>query len=102
MIPMAVLVLSALGYWIYCLYDIKCQIGLNVFQYLRKSIAPTFIFVALLVAVNFVVVSIIHKDDVVRLLVVGVVTLLSGGVSVYAMSDDSERIFVKQIAKRLI
>lgn len=102
MLPMAVLVLSVLGYWIYCLYDIKCQIGLNVFQYLRKSIAPTFIFVALLVAVNFVVVSIIHKDDIVRLLVVGFVTLLSGGVSAYLMLDKNEQIFVKQIAKKLI
>lgn len=102
MVPMIVLVFSTLSYWLYCLHDIKCQISLDVSQYLRKSIVPTLVLLMLLAASNSFVVFILPADSVVRLLLVCLTTLSVGGISAFVMLDEDEKNFVKQIAKRLI
>lgn len=42
-IPMLWLVLTQAGYWIYCVYDMKRQINLDVVRYMRKVVTPCLI-----------------------------------------------------------
>ena len=102
MIPMLVLVVSALGYWLYCLYDIKCQINLNISQYIVKSIVPSLIFFALVGVANAAIVLFFPKDSNTRLLVTCLTTMIVGAGGAYLILDKEERGFVNKIIRKLI
>ena len=55
-IPMVWLVLTQAGYWIYCIYDMKRQIKLDVVRYMRKVVSPCLIL-SIIMSVLIVVFS---------------------------------------------
>lgn len=96
-VPMVVLIVSAIGYWLYCLVDIKNQIALDVKEYLKKSILPSFSFMLLLVVTNEIIVAIYQVDNIMRLTIVCLVTLIAGFAGCYLILDHEEKIFIKKL-----
>ena len=48
-VPMIWLVITQAGYWIYCVYDMKRQINLDVNRYIKKVVSPCFILSSVMV-----------------------------------------------------
>lgn len=99
-VPMVVLIISDVGYWLYCLYDIHNQISLDITRYFKKSIMPPFIFVIVLVGINSVALLLYGTDNLVRLSIVVSATIVSGGAVCYCVLEKEEKNFVKRIIKK--
>lgn len=99
-VPMVVLIISDAGYWLYCLYDIHNQISLDITRYFKKSIMPPFIFVIVLVGINSVALLLYGTDNLVRLSIVVLATIVSGGAVCYCVLEKEEKNFVKKLIKK--
>ena len=97
---MVVLIISDVGYWLYCLYDIHNQISLDIARYLKKSMMPPIIFVIVLVGINSVALLLYGTDNLVRLSIVVSATIVSGGAVCYCVLEKEEKNFVKRIIKK--
>ena len=100
--PMVVLIISDVGYWLYCLYDIHNQISLDITRYFKKSIMPPIIFVIVLVGINSVPLLLYGTDNLVRLSIVVSATIVFGGVVCYCVLEKEEKNFVKTFIRNRI
>ena len=97
LVPMVVLIISAVCYWLYCLADIRCQIDLDIAQYMKESIFPYISFILILIVTNTIIAAIIQEDSAKRLLSVCLSSLITGAAGCYVLSTKKERSFIKQI-----
>lgn len=100
MVPMVVLIASTFCYWLYNLYDIKRQIGLDVPDYFRSAIRPLAVFVALLAATCTVPVLICGDDSLLRFVLEAVATVAAAVASLFVVFDRNERAFFKRTIKK--
>lgn len=100
-IPMIVLVIANMAYWIYCLYDIHTQINLNIKSYLLKAVIPTLITAVCMSLACFTVLSIYTASSIFRFLIVGVISTLTGGILSFALADSAERIIIYRFLKKI-
>lgn len=101
-VPMVVLIISDVGYWLYCLYDIHNQISLDITRYFKKSIMPPIIFVIVLVGINSVPLLLYGTDNLVRLSIVVSATIVFGGAVCYCVLEKEEKNFVKTFIRKRI
>ncbi len=100
LLPMAVLILADIGYWLYCLYDIRQQIGLDVRKYFKQAIRPSLLFALLFTAANAVPVLVYAADCWQRLALVAIVSLVAGSAGIYIVLDGDERSYLQRIIKK--
>ena len=99
-IPMVILILSSVGYWAYCLYDIHNQIDLDISKYLKKSIMPVAVFAIIIATVNSLSIEVYGTDNFFRLLIVMFATIMFGCVGCYCILEKEEKKVVKRIIKK--
>lgn len=90
-IPMIVLVVANMGYWLYCLYDIHRQIKLNILQYLAKAVLPPLITASVMAFACFALISLIDNCTLYRLILVCILSTITGGTICIVLSDKAER-----------
>ncbi len=100
MVPMVVLIVASTCYWLYNLYDIKRQIGLDVPDYFRRAVRPLVAFVVLLAAACSIPVLICGDDSLLRFVLEAVATVAAAAVSLFVVFDSDERAFFKRIIKK--
>lgn len=99
-VPMVVLIISDVGYWLYCLYDIHNQISLDIARYFKKSMMPPIIFVIVLSGINSVALLLYGTDNLIRLSIVVSATIVFGCVGCYCILEKEEKKVVKRIIKK--
>lgn len=100
--PMVVLIISDVGYWLYCLYDIHNQISLDIARYFKKSMMPPIIFVIVLSGINSVALLLYGTDNLVRLSIVVSATIVFGGTVCYCVLEKEEKNLVKTFIRNRI
>lgn len=98
--PMVVLIISDVGYWLYCLYDIHNQISLDIARYFKKSMMPPIIFVIVLSGINSVALLLYGTDNLIRLSIVVSATIVFGCVGCYCILEKEEKKVVKRIIEK--
>lgn len=93
-IPMLILLMASLGYWLYCLYDVHKQLGLSVFHYLKKVVIPSVLCFILCLLVGIGLDEVLILNDFLRLMVVFSAIVCVTFVCMYIFSTAEEKNFV--------
>ena len=99
-LPFAVTILSSILYCGYCLYDIHKQIDLSIKNYARTVLKPTLLLTVTLVGIDFLIVSILNNDSIIRFFILFSLSVIVGCIMIYLLLEKDERIFINnQITK---
>lgn len=61
-IPLLWLVITQIGYWVYCIYDMRKQICLDILRYFRKVVVPCLILSILMVVIILIISPLFMKS----------------------------------------
>lgn len=95
LIPMFVLIIAEFGYWIYCLFDVKRQLDINLRNYFKHAILPAVAFVIILIILNWGILNIYPTNDVFRFIDVCLSTFIGGALGCYALLEREEKQLLK-------
>ena len=95
-LPMFVLVVMQVFYWLYCLYDIRLQLNLDIVHYIKNVVLPNLMFTITLLVVGFVFVYFIPKDSLWRCIKLVSLLLLVGMVTAWCVMDRRERSLMRR------
>ena len=96
LIPMFVLIIAEFGYWIYCLFDVKRQLDINLQNYFKHAILPAVAFVIILIILNWGILNIYPTNDVFRFIDVCLSTFIGGALGCYALLEREEKQLLKE------
>ena len=95
-IPLCVLVLAELGYWIYCLQDIHHQVALSRRVYLKSVVSPIGLILALYIPI-LLALSYYIEEPLFRLFIGSSIAILLGGMLIWFWGlDRQEKSLVQQ------
>ena len=80
----------------YCIYDIKKQIGLDISSYINHVIRPSLLFSLALVTVGSIILLIKDISSFPRLIVLIITSVVIGCFAAYFLLDKAERSFIKE------
>ena len=95
-LPMVVLVFAQIGYWVYCVYDIHKQVGLDFRRYGCKVVFPILIQLLVMGTVGWGVVSLMDSTFL-RCVSVALATFVCGLLACYLLLERNERTFFKNL-----
>ena len=98
-LPMILLVIAQIGYWLYNLYDIHRQVQLDLSHYFRRVILPSTLLVSIVYLIGEILQS-SFSPSLLRLIVMGCCMLLAVVFVFLIMSEPSERDFVRKMIKK--
>ncbi len=101
-IPMIVIVIMQIAYWIYTLLDIKNQINFKLCDYFKKVFIPCFIISVASWLIYKYIGYIYTVDNIVALLCQMIMIWLMLGLCVYFILNKEERIFVRTLLNRYL
>ena len=93
---MVVLLLAQIGYWVYCVYDIHKQVGLDFRHYGRKVVFPILIQLLVMGTVGWGVVSLMDSTFL-RCVSVTLATFVFGLLACHLLLERNERTFFKNL-----
>ena len=96
-LPMFVLVVMQLLYWLYCLYDIRKQLDLDIIRYARTVVVPNLVLTFVLLSAGFILVRFIPEDSLWRCIKMSGLLLSIGLVTVLCIMDQKERSLLKSV-----
>ena len=102
LIPMIILIVAEFGYWLYCLFDIKSQLNLNLLMYCKRVVSPTIIFMLMIAIINYAITKIYPVNDLYRFLMVCFSTVVIGGICCYVLSDCEEKKVIHNMVKKYL
>ena len=95
-IPLCVLVLAELGYWMYCLQDIHHQVALSRRVYLKSVVSPIGLILALYIPI-LLALSYYIEEPLFRLFIGSSIAILLGGMLIWFWGlDRQEKSLVQQ------
>jgi len=95
-IPFIITLVSSILYWMYCIYDIKKQIGFDISSYINHVIRPSLLFSLALVTVGSIILLIKDISSFPRLIVLIITSVVIGCFAAYFLLDKAERSFIKE------
>lgn len=102
-IPFVLMIFANIGYWLYCLYDIHHQIGLNVKHYFIEVIKPAFILLIILSVVGVTTIQYINLISccLLRIFILYFITLTVGCFIIYfILLDKNEKKGLKELINK--
>ena len=100
-IPMIIIGIAQIGYWLYCLLDISNQISLDLLTYFKKICLSPSLFAAIMLIVAFVLNKICPCNSLLVFLIEEVLIVIIEIFIVYFVLDKSEKTLVKTQLKTL-
>lgn len=97
--PMLILVFSNFGYFLYSLWDIHMQTKLDYKKYVCGVMAPSFIFLILLILIGFAISFIPIKADFVHVMFVTIVMDFCGLAALLVILSKQEREYIIKVVK---
>ena len=83
-------------YWMYCVYDIKKQLNLNLHLYIIQVVLPSFILFIVLIFVGLLINKIWISETFVHSLINSLILIIIGIIISFRLMTRGERLFVKQ------
>ena len=99
-IAMMWLVITQIGYWCYCLYDIKRQIDLNISMYILNVVKPCLILTLVLSTISIILFFFLCPTNVFGVVCSSLILVIVGIYSVYLLLDKVERTFINDIVRK--
>ena len=94
-IPMLLILLAQIGYWLYCLLDINNQISLCLLTYFKKTCLPAFLFSTIMLVVTFAVNKLCSYNSFLAFLTEEVFIVIVELFALYFVLDNGEKSLVK-------
>lgn len=98
-IVMWIIAIMAALYWIYCLYDIKRQLGIDAGGYFYKSIIPGVALNCSMIMIGLVLTACFDLRPIIMFLVRGGTVVISGLIMSFVLMEQSERSMILNFAR---
>lgn len=99
-LPFIIAVFANIGYWLYCLLDIKEQLSLNICNYFKNVIIPLVILCIVLALVDCAIVWVISCNSFYRFFMFFAISIFVGGITIYLILNNSEKKFINSYIKK--
>lgn len=101
--PVYLMCVAQAGYWIYCVYDIHRQLGMNIRRYFRRVAVAPLLLSGVLLGYGRAVTVWLPEDSLTRLAVVLPGMTVAGAITVWGLLEEHERAYVRKfVDKRLV
>ena len=87
-------------YWFYCIYDIKKQLNLNVFLYIKSVIIPSFSIFIILFIIGVILNNFGVSGTFIHFLMTFVILIVLGVLFAYLFMTHSERKYIYNILRK--
>lgn len=101
-IPLYLLCLLQMGYWLYCLYDIHRQLHLSISRYLQKTVLPASLLVLVLTMCGYAVFCCVPGDSVLRFCTMMLAMFFGGVTAIYIILEKKEQEMVRGLLLKYI
>ena len=89
-------------YWLYCVYDIKKQINLDVFVYLKQVIIPSVIILVSLMLLGCIIQNIGKTESLINFIITSTILIFVGILISYMLMTNGERMFIKNFVNKIL
>lgn len=90
-IPIVILVIVQFMYWLYCLYDTKNQIGLNLLSYFKNICIPSSVLLFMMGCASIVINKLFDSNNLVNFIFAEIAIILFDFIALYAVLDKNEK-----------
>lgn len=96
-IPVAACTIMQYLYWFYCVYDIKKQLDLNIRNYIRSVVTPSFAMFSISLIIGYAIKTILNTENYMILLLQIASIVVIGILTAYSFMTKGERCMIKKI-----
>ena len=100
-IPMLWLVITQVGYWIYCIYDMNRQIKLDVVRYMRKVVKPCLILSIIMVILIIILTPLASKTGFKMIISIMLYLFIGVTISFFLLEKTERKIALGFLRKKL-
>jgi len=95
------LVITQFFYWMYCVYDVKAQVGLELFIYAKKVISPCFFIVSFFCIFSCLPFNTMPYHPIIVLAVSLSANFLFGCIIIFIMLDRKEKLMLHSLITKV-
>lgn len=101
-LPLYLICLLQIGYWVYCLYDIHRQLHLNILRYIQKTVVPAVLLIIVLAICGYEIAFWVPEDSILRFCIMVLAMFLCGVITIYALLNKKERKIVRSMYSKFL